>query len=285
MTAVGICYYISEDKNDRRVLSLEQLKDSAGIDATYSPFSSVRLTDKPDYSVHFIPGVKQIRSDDEARLYYGLSLLASDTLEHRAGEKLPVGKIDTLLTIKHRDVILQDSGVNLPIPVANSVGSEYNNLLSFMNIHRPRNNSENEDNTIASYYYPAFSLCYAFEPGLKGHNESLNASFKAHEWYLPAVGEAIYIIEEYLKAESGIFAQAIKDGLFSMLKFTINSGGWKETPGLWTSSQRMNYSALHQVRVLRVEKKTLTEKEAMTFDANYNYTNRFKLQVLPVCQF
>ena len=229
--------------------------------------------------------MKQIRSDDEARLYYGLSLLASDILEHQAGEKLPVGKIDTLLTIKHRDIILQDSGINLPIPVANSVGSEYNNLLSLMNIHRPRNNSDSDDTTIAVYYYPAFSLCYAFEPGLKGHNESLSTAFKAHQWYLPSVGEAILIMEEYLKAESGIFAQAIKDGLFSMLKFTVNSNGWKETPSLWTSSQRMNYNASYQVRTLRVEKKTLAEKEAVAFDANYNYTNRFKIQVLPVCQF
>ena len=245
---------------------------------------NVQLTDKPSYTIHFIPGVKQINSEDEARGYNGSSLLASDTLDHRAGEKLPVGKIDTLLTIKHRNVILQDSGINLPIPIANSVGSEYNNLLSLMNIHRPRNVDE-YDNSIAAYYYPAFSLCYAFEPELKGHNEILSAAFRAHEWYLPAVGEAIYIVEEYLKAERGIFAQAIKDGLFSLMSFTVNSNGVKNTPELWTSSQRVNFGRTHGVRSLRVEQKSPTEKKAECFEINYNYSNNFKIQALPVCQF
>lgn len=284
LTVVGICYYISEDKNDRRILSLEQIRDTAGIDSFRAPFSNVQLTDKPSYPVHFVPGVKQINSEAEARRYDGLSLLASDTLDHRAGEKLPVGKIDTLLTIKHRDVILQDSGVNLPIPVANSVGNEYNNLLSLMNIHRPRNNND-VDESIAAYYYPAYSLCYAFEPGLKGHNESLSATFKAHEWYLPAVGEAIYIMEEYLKAESGIFAQAIRDGLFSLMSFTVNSNGVKNTPLLWTSSQRVNFGRTNSVRTLRVEQKSPTAKVAECFEVNYNYSNNFRIQVLPVCQF
>ena len=153
-----------------------------------------------------------------------------------------------------------------------------------MNIHRPQNNGE-RDESIAVYYYPAFSLCYAFEPGLKGHNESLNAAFKAHEWYLPAVGEAIYIAEEYLKAEKGIFAQAIRDGLFSLMNFTVNSNGVKNTLELWTSSQRVNSGRVNDVRTLRVEQKTVTPKEIECFNANYNYANNYRIQVLPVCQF
>jgi hypothetical protein len=157
-------------------------------------------------------------------------------------------------------------------------------LLSLMNIHRPRNNND-VDESIAAYYYPAYSLCYAFEPGLKGHNESLSATFKAHEWYLPAVGEAIYIMEEYLKAESGIFAQAIRDGLFSLMSFTVNSNGVKNTPLLWTSSQRVNFGRTNSVRTLRVEQKSPTARVAECFEVNYNYSNNFRIQVLPVCQF
>lgn len=153
-----------------------------------------------------------------------------------------------------------------------------------MNIHRPRN-VDDYDNSIAAYYYPAYSLCYAFEPGLKGHNESLNAAFRAHEWYLPAVGEAIYIVEEYLKAERGIFAQAIKDSIFSLMSFTVNSNGVKNTPELWTSSQRANFGRTNSVRTLRVEQKSPGKKDAECFEINYNYSNNFRIQALPVCQF
>ena len=69
------------------------------------------------------------------------------------------------------------------------------------------------------------------------------------------------------------------------MSFTVNSNGVKSTPELWTSSQRVNYGRTNSVRTMRVERKSPAVKVAECFEINYNYSNNYRIQVVPVCQF
>jgi hypothetical protein len=286
LTVVGICYYLSEDKTDRRLMSVEQFKDCAGISCV-APFNNIQLTDNPQYSVYIIPGAGQIGREDDAMRYMGLKELPNDLLDVPAGTRMPVGKMDTLYTIKHRNIILQDSGVNMPIPMTNSAATEYTHLMNSLKLYRVGNTVTNGDGTVATYYFPATSICYAYVPSLKGHNEKLDARFGEHSWYNPSVGEALLIVHEYLKGKNGAFAQAIKDGILQLIQFSTNSNGVKVTPEINTSTQRFNYNNPTQQRFLRVEKASASEEntDVVSININYNVWNGWFIQVIPVCQF
>lgn len=102
----------------------------------------------------------------------------------KKGDMISAGQYRTLLIMAHRDKILTDSGVNLPVPTASDTQTETENLTACIKdiITSHSNNSNYQE-----YYYPAASLCYAYSPNVG--NADLDERLGAHHWYLMSIGE------------------------------------------------------------------------------------------------
>lgn len=227
-TPIGVCYYINpDDPTDRRMVALANIGSypwglmprlSSETDEWNENYSigGIELVDNPSYSVYDINSITNIgwqtlndgtsyikdanyrdetdTGDADGFYIYanthpagdmGLVTLTTDFHGYPAGTKLPIGLVKTLRIIDHRDTILNDSGVNLPIPAASATQTKMENLISLMD--------EVVTNYGASkyrqYYYPAASLCNAYEPTVTRDGEVLSDKFKAGNWYLPSSGE------------------------------------------------------------------------------------------------
>lgn len=144
--------------------------------------------------------------------------LAYLTSAYKAGDEVPVGLVKTLKIIQHRNTILEDSGVDLPIPAATDLYTEQALLTQYINDIIANNENLSK---FQQFYYPAASRCYAYQPTVKS-DEELAEKFKAHNWYLPSIGE---LVRMYWHSKKGpdydddkigaIFQQAINDGVFS----------------------------------------------------------------------
>ncbi|WP_349952841.1 Lcl domain-containing protein, partial [Bacteroides faecis] len=149
---------------------------------------------------------------------------------YKRGDEVPVGLAKTLKIIQHRNKILEDSGVNLPIPEATDLYTEQAMLTQYIN-----NIIANNENLskYQQFYYPAASKCYAYQPTVKAGEELAN-KFKYHNWYLPSVGE---LMRMYWHARQGvnydddkigaIFQKAIDAGILNDF-----SNSW-----YWSSSE------------------------------------------------
>ena len=73
---------------------------------------------------------------------------------YKKGDEVPVGLAKTLKIIQHRNKILEDSGVNLPIPEATDLYTEQAMLTQYIN-----NIIANNENLskYQQFYYPAAS--------------------------------------------------------------------------------------------------------------------------------
>ena len=207
----------------------------------------LQLSDNPNYNVYDIQSIDNIGSanaydgtsyikdvnirDESAtgdadgfRIYpptsaygdMGLFTLMSDFHGYRAGTKLPIGLVKTLRIIDHRDMILNDSGVNLPIPSANALQTEMENLKSLIDDIVLTNGA----NKYAQYYYPAASYCHAYEPTDLREGEVLDPKFKAGKWYLPSSGELARLYWYHSKGyevgkDFAIFARGVADGVLT----------------------------------------------------------------------
>jgi len=168
-----------------------------------------------------------------------LALLAG---AYKTGDEVPVGLVKTLKIIQHRNKILEDSGVNLPVPQATDSVSEAGMLTQYI-----EDVIANNDNTskYQQYYYPAASKCYAYQPAVKS-DEVLADQFKAHNWYLPSCGE---LVRMYWHSKKGgtydddkigaIFQTAIDAGVF--IDFT-NSWYWSSSENSQFYSWYVNFS-------------------------------------------
>lgn len=96
---------------------------------------------------------------------------------------VPIGRLETLAIIKMRNTVLRDSGINLPVPIADSASTETDSLKALITAaNKTPGNAYN-------FYYPAASYAYAYEPAIK-QGEILSDKFKAHKWFLPTPGDA-----------------------------------------------------------------------------------------------
>ena len=134
---------------------------------------------------------------------------------------MPIGKHDTLEIIFHRNNILtamskkttipeewsggeEDSindGANyeydlasiFAIPGATATTSELTDVTNKLNniIAWARDTLKDSNSSkYRQWYYPAASYCYAYEPiATKPGDTGLHSNFKAHQWYLPSIGE------------------------------------------------------------------------------------------------
>ena len=151
-----------------------------------------------------------------------------------SGNKVPKGMANTLKIIRHRNKILDDNSVGLPVPQAGTGVTETESLTQYINDIVAAHASQ-----YSEYYYPAASYCYAYEPQIK-EGEHLSSKFSAHHWYLPAEGELVRLCwyklfgARYDDDKIGnIFKNAVNDG-----KFNQYSNNW-----YWSSSEYSQWIA------------------------------------------
>ena len=151
------------------------------------------------------------------------------------GDKVSRGQLYTLYIIAHRDKILQDSKVNLPVPKRTSEQTLAQNLASCISSVQ---SSHGNNNDYQQYYYPAASFCQAFMPPIKD-GETLSEPFGEGHWFLPSIGEMSrfvwYCMQGYTVGKANnIFAKAFTvDG-----KFVKPIDTW-----YWSASENYAYTA------------------------------------------
>ena len=231
---VGICIYIDpKDPTRREMIGLDEL--STGIqwglfrDSSngVNGFSSITLDDSPTYPVFDTPlpnitssgisgnisdaTLRDPNTDDGFKAFdtgvavgdVGFMRLAVD-FSYRgktwyAGEYMPRSLYNTLVLMTHRNKVCQDSGVNIQIPAATSSMTEMESLISLMDAIVQRNGNQAK---YRQYYYPAASMCHAYEPSIKS-GLTLDEKFKAGNWALPALGTMARFSWYYMKAMAG----------------------------------------------------------------------------------
>lgn len=214
-TPVGVCFYINPlNKAQRLCMGLANLPSvpwglyreaSNGTNG----FDSITLVDRPTYSCFDIPTIQNITARGLTTEYITEETYRDETdagdpdgykyvtgaagsigfIEapeaiggYQRGDVMPIGLLNTLRIIAHRDIILNDPALDdLPKPGDDGIGL-YQSLI----------NCINNANAIApkyrQFYYPAASLCNAYQPGVKA-GETLADCFKQGKWFLPASGD------------------------------------------------------------------------------------------------
>ena len=141
----------------------------------------------------------------------GFIELEKDILEHKKGDVIPYGKYYTLCIISLRNTVLTDSSLNLPIPTATEYITENLSLTNILS-----EISSTMGSTSRNYYFAPTSVCYAFQPTTK---EDIKEEYKAHNWFLPSMGEALrlcYHMSRPAGDELAIFAKAKDKGIFKV---------------------------------------------------------------------
>ena len=171
-TPVGICFWVnSEDPNDRLMCALRPYYDQWGIRSD----DSIKLTDSPTYDCGDTP----VANDNNGDLTT-LKVMPEDFGPYKQGQTVRLGIYNQYLLIKHRNKILSDSGINLPIPQADSTKTELDSLKELLT------EASAKGGAVRREYYPAESYCYAYQPSVKA-GETLVEKFTAHHWWLPIV--------------------------------------------------------------------------------------------------
>ena len=153
----------------------------------------------------------------------------------QVGDMVARGQLNTLKIIAHRDYILKDSNVNLPIPKATSDKTLAQSLSECIkSVQASHNNAQKYQ----QYYYPAASYCNAYVPTLDKNTQTLAEPFSEGHWFLMSSGEMArcswYAKKGYNDASvpHAIFAKPWAD-----LRFREFSNTW-----YWLSSE---YSELY----------------------------------------
>lgn len=128
------------------------------------------------------------------------------------------GQLNTLKIIAHRDYILQDSNVHLPIPKATSEKTLAQSLTECIKSVQAEHGNKQK---YQQYYYPAASYCNAYVPTLDNDTETLAEPFTEGHWFLMSSGEMARCIWYAMKGynvgvANNIFAQAKVDFRFNV---------------------------------------------------------------------
>lgn len=164
LTAIGRCIWInSEDKSERLMIALGN--QSNGTAWGVKSDMNVKLSDGT--AIGDIP------------------LVPNNNLD-AVGAKIGgtfADKYYTKAIIDYRNRILKDSGINLPVPEEQATSGSETAYIYLMNDIVA---AQALGDSIPLYYYPAASICYAYEPSV-GKNETLDDRFKSGHWFLPTV--------------------------------------------------------------------------------------------------
>lgn len=176
---------------------------------------------------------------------------------------IPVGLFKTLLTIGHRNRLLNEQ--SMEIPQSDLYSNEKDVLTDLLSAY---GNGSNTDDLRYLLYYPAASYCYCYEPTAS----NLDDKFKKHNWWLPSSGELVRIFYYLHKTEGdiAIFNKSIEDKVFSRDYFS-SDGNDK----IWTSTE-MNSDMTACVKY----------GEGRIYSTNYSYVAKSqKYYVRAICRF
>lgn len=140
-----------------------------------------------------------------------------DRVGLKVGDMIARGQLNTLKIIAHRDYILKDTNVNLPIPKATADKTLAQSLAECIkSVQTAPGHAEKWQ----QYYYPYASYCNAYVPTLDKDDETLVDELSEGHWFAPSMGEnsriAWYHMKGYTLGEKfNIFAQAFSDFYFS----------------------------------------------------------------------
>lgn len=154
----------------------------------------------------------------------------------KVGDMVARGQLNTLKIIAHRDYILQDPNVHLPIPEATPEKTLAKSLSECIkSVQIAHGNAQKYE----QYYYPAASYCNAYVPRLDNNTQTLAEQFSEGHWFLMSSGEMArcswYAMKGYddVSAPHAIFAKPwadfrfIKpDGTYWMSSETSEIASW-----------------------------------------------------------
>lgn len=214
-TVVGICFY--NNLGRRMVL--------ANNDYVQYPWGlvkadNVKLTDDPDYDCVDTPAKNAHvdASNPYASQDINMYALPWPVDGHKKGERFEVGDYNALCILHHRDKILSDSGINLPIPKASNGKTEMESLTELLAAAKAKGD------VVYREYFPAESYCHAYEPETD-KDETLSEKFAAGKWRLPSGLEAhiIYKLQPAFKkwVVSGMYHY--KNGITSSTENSSNT--------------------------------------------------------------
>ena len=132
-----------------------------------------------------------------------------DDLGIEVGDSIPWGLMNTIKIIHHRDIVMSDSAVDMAALIPQRTGnySEMEMLLANM-----ADVAAESGNNYRQFFFPAASLCHAYEPTVKA-GEVLADKFKAHHWFLPAEGELARFVWHNM---NGSFQMAVNAGIYTV---------------------------------------------------------------------
>jgi hypothetical protein len=218
-----------------------------------------------------------------------------------ANDNVPVGLYNTVKIINTRNAALChpdvsmvfapeiDGGMANIIPHNNGVISENamltGNIQSIKNIIVPNNSddkdkykNENIPDGAMDFYYPAASLCWAYNPC--NNNKSIvniDPKFTEHNWFLPAAGDGVrisYFINAVIKNDFDNLSDEFR-------KYRENSAALMAFNALgseFVTSTEQEYSA-YTIRAIKCGAGVLG---GTTTYVNMKSTN---IRVLPICKF
>lgn len=134
----------------------------------------------------------------------------------KIGDMIARGQLNTLKIIAHRDYILQDTNVNLPIPKATAEKTLEQSLTECI---KSVQTAPGHAEKYQQFYYPAASYCNAYVPTLDNNTKTLAEPFTEGHWFLMSSGEMArcswYAMKGYnVGVANNIFAQAKADFRF-----------------------------------------------------------------------
>ena len=243
-TVVAMCFYINPNNPDDRlaVSRGNVITDQWGLynDASYGVqnvtvdgYTSVYDTPVINIQSNGNGDIDNLASMASFATYLtttavgdvGLVELTEDIGPFRVGDFIHRGQYKTLQIIRHRNRILNgvtsDVGSHVPqVPVANANQTERDVLTNLI-----ADIVAKKGNNYRQFYYPAASYCYAYQPTYQLQpGEVLADKFKAHNWWLPTLGELGMVYWQQVKG--GIFAAAQANSRYSNL---TNDWHWTST--------------------------------------------------------
>ncbi|MCM1440748.1 MAG: DUF1566 domain-containing protein, partial [Roseburia sp.] len=274
---IGVCWYI-DPKDETRRLMVSTSELSTGIQWGLYPasdnngFNDIALADNPGYSIYDTP-VTNIGSSglsnntiseanyrdeysDDGFVEFADNVCAGDIgfmrltrdftfrgKVYESGSYIPRGLYKTLQIIQHRNTILQDSDVAMPLPQASEGETELQCLNRLMS------ELVTENGGLAKwrqFYYPAPSICHAYEPTVRS-GLTLDPRFKAGNWFLPADGDLLRMCYYYrqktvVDSDLAIFQQWAEQGIFASWRDTWY---WSSTEYSQNFAWYVNFSSGH----------------------------------------
>ena len=208
------------------------------------------------------------------------------------GKRVPLGFLETLYIINHRNMILNHavsrtetitigdqsveyqeniSNDGLVVPTASPGKTEWEHLTELLQLAISKNSNAKTPANYRELYYPAASKAYAYSPDLTMINsynlkagETMNSMFKAHNWFLPPIGDLMRMYWYHRQSTGGVSgatysksaATTDPNAIFAKAYFEMGTTNGTRNftafpaPGHWSSTEYYSASSIYSWGVL-----------------------------------